>query len=93
MNKQVPGSILQIENQNLTFLDGILIHPIKKPYKYGQYNADKWHFPMASVCAMVAHTLELLLIKKWNFSWHMTEKESRCQLDVKDFRTDSNRPY
>ena len=24
---------------------------------------------------------------------HMTEKVSRCQLDVKDFQTDSTRPY
>ena len=92
MNKQVPGSNLQIENQNLTFLDGI-IDSSNKTNPTSKYNADKWHFPMASVCAMVAHTLELLLIKKWNFSWHMTEKESRCQLDVKDFRTDSTRPY
>ena len=70
MNKQVPGSNLQIENQNLTFLDGIIDSSKKKnkSYKYGKYNADKWHFPMASVCAMVAHTLELLLIKKWNLT-------------------------
>ena len=68
MNKQVPGSILQIENQNLTFLDGI-IDSSNKTNPTSKYNADKWHFPMASVCAMVAHTLELLLIKKCNFSW------------------------
>ena len=68
MNKQVPGSNLQIENQNLTFLDGI-IDSSNKTNPTSKYNADKWHFPMASVCAMVAHTLELLLIKKWNFSW------------------------
>ena len=69
MNKQVPGSILQIENQNLTFLDGIIIDSSNKTNPTSKYNADKWHFPMASVCAMVAHTLELLLIKKCNFSW------------------------
>ena len=64
MNKQVPG----IENQNLTFLDGI-IDSSNKTNPTSKYNADKWHFPMASVCAMVAHTLELLRIKKCNFSW------------------------
>ena len=64
MNKQVPG----IENQNLTFLDGI-IDSSNKTNPTSKYNDDKWHFPMASVCAMVAHTLELLLIKKCNFSW------------------------
>ena len=68
MNKQVPGSNLQIENQNLTFLDGI-IDSSNKANPTSKCNADKWHFPMASVCAMVAHTLELLLIKKCNFSW------------------------
>ena len=68
MNKQVPGSILQNENQNLTFLDGIT-DSSNKTNPTSKYNADKWHFPMASVCAMVAHTLELLLIKKSNFSW------------------------
>ena len=56
MNKQVPG----IENQNLTFLDGI-IDSSNKTNPTSKYNDDKWHFPMASVCAMVAHTLELLL--------------------------------
>ena len=63
LNKQVPGNNLQIEDQNLTFLDSTdssnKINPTSK------CNADEWHFPMASVCAMVAHTLELLLIK-WN---------------------------
>ena len=68
MNKQVPGSNLQIENHNLTFLDRI-IDSSNKTNPTSKYNADKWHFPMASVCAMVAHTLELLLIKKCNFSW------------------------
>ena len=56
MNKQVPG----IENQNLTFLDRI-IDSSNKTNPKSKYNADKGHFPMASVCAMVAHTLELLL--------------------------------
>ena len=66
MNKQVPGNNLQIEDQNLTFLDSTdssnKINPTSK------CNADEWHFPMASVCAMVAHTLELLLIKKWSLT-------------------------
>ena len=61
MNKQVPGSNLQIEDQNLTFLDRIIIDSSNKTILTSKYNADKWHFPMASVCAMVAHTLELLL--------------------------------
>ena len=43
LNKQVPGSNLQIENQNLTFLDGIIDSSKKKnkSYKYSKYNADK----------------------------------------------------
>ena len=60
LNKQVPGSNLQIENQNLTVLDGI-IDSSNKTNPTSKCNADKKHFPMASVCAMVAHTLELLL--------------------------------
>ena len=66
MNKQVPGNNLLIEDQNLTFLDRI--DSSNKTNPTCKCNADKWHFPMASVCAMVAHTLELLLIKKWNLT-------------------------
>ena len=92
MNKQVPGSNLQIENQNLTFLDGI-IDSSNKTNPTSKYNDDKWHFPMASVCAMVAHTLELLPKKRVISVGHMTEKVSRCQLDVKDFLNDSTCTY
>ena len=57
LNKQAPGNNSQIEDQNLTFLNST--DSSNKTKHNGKCNADKWHFPMASVCAMVAHTLEL----------------------------------
>ena len=61
MNKQAPGNNLQIEDQNLTFLDSF--DSSNKTNPTSKYNADKWHFPMASVCAMVANTLEFITSK------------------------------
>ena len=61
MNKQAPRNNLQIEDQNLTFLDSI--DSSNKTNPTSKCNADKWHFPMASVCAMVAHTLEFITSK------------------------------
>ena len=63
LNKQAPGNNSQIEDQNLTFLNST--DSSNKTEHKSKCNADKWHFPMASVCAMVAHPMELLLIK-WN---------------------------
>ena len=45
------------------------------------------------LCNGGTHT-GIITIKKSVISvGHMTEKMSRCQLDVKDLRTDSTRPY
>ena len=61
LNKQASGNNSQIEDQNLTFLNST-DSSNKKKHK-SKCNADKWHFPMASVCAMVAHTLEFITSK------------------------------
>ena len=60
---------MQIEEQNVTILGQIIIiDSSNKTNPTSKCKSDKWHFPMASVCATVAHTLELLLIKEWNLT-------------------------
>ena len=62
MNKQAPGNNLQIEVQNLTFLHSV--DSSDKTNPTSKCNADKWHFPMASVCAntgIITYKVELTL--------------------------------
>ena len=56
----MPGSNFETKHHKLTFLERI-IDSSNKTNPTSKCNADKKHFPMASVCAIVAHTLELLL--------------------------------
>ena len=75
----MPGSNLKIENQNLTFLDGIID------------SSNKTN--PTCLCNGGTHT-GIITNKKVEFHFkiinelisvcHMTEKVSRCQLDVKD---------
>ena len=58
LNKQASGNNSQTEDQNLTFLNST--DSSNKTKHKSKCNADK---SMASVCAMVAHTLEFITSK------------------------------